>query len=187
MAWRMNIWEVFSESVDLHQSRQQQKIANKKSKRSKRAVAERWKTGAEDYVFILGEWRMENSSHLWRSIMNLPLRQTTNRTSPRANSRRIKTDSEVVWLPPMIEECSFKPPHPLQACTEIWSSKESILCKLTNSRPKFGLDQRITLLYGWIVPMSFQIKWVPEDFFRQNWVLNHCACASIGQTSVFQQ
>ena len=87
-------------------SRKQQEIVDKKSKSSKSTAAERWKTGAEDWIFILGEWRMP-LLHLWRrrsGILhsprkNLPLRQTTNRASSHAHSQRIKADSEVVWLP----------------------------------------------------------------------------------------
>ena len=44
----------------------------------------------------------ESLLHLWRERMNLPFRQTTNRASPRAHSRRIKTDLEVVWTTPTI-------------------------------------------------------------------------------------
>ena len=88
-----------------HWSRQQQEIADYKSKRSKSAVAERWKTGAEDSIFNLGEWRIlfhlrrKGNGILHSPRMNLPLRQTTNCASPRAHSRT--ADSEVVWLPLM--------------------------------------------------------------------------------------
>ena len=50
-----------------HRSWQQQEIADEKMKRSKQAVAKRWKTGAEDYVFIHGQWTMENGEFFFTS------------------------------------------------------------------------------------------------------------------------